>query len=613
MAGSLLLFAFLGIQAFLWFSWWALVRTRAVGIGDGEGALCVTVLYFAHITGASLVLGWVGHLRSEVLVPLLLLSGACLLLVALASPDRSRMFVAPCLRPALGGGVLGGVNRLLLTLVSVALTAALVRGAVSAESKWDALKYHLPMSALMLQEHQLAFGPVHNPAITGYPRNIQIWFHWILAFFKDDRWVDVAQIPFLCLGMVATYTIARRLGSGPQASVTGALLFPFAPVVLAQLTTAYTDVALSALLLSTVALLLIARVHHPKPVLLAFGCSLGLLAGTKLSAVAFAGLLLGVFVVSLVRTHGRKALPALALVVALTLFLGADAYVRNWRLHGNPVYPFRIGVRNVILLPGPWSPGHVHGVGQTRHMNPVVRLLRSWSEVDVAVHSTIFGGFGITWPLLASAIAVSLGLSIRARDRARLGVFAVFLVLFLATPVNFRVRFVIYLLGLGGVSVSHLLDRLALTDRVRMLLGSVAVLVAVVSIGQVWRHEYGLLLSNDPVVRARRADPCAWAQPPSFREMYRWVRDNAPAGSTVVLLESQEDVFPYCLWNRDFSNRVEFAAASTATGLIDLTGRRPGTTMVLPHRSAAYVAYLSDPGAFLEVFSGADVTLVRLR
>jgi len=613
-AEAALSIVFLAIQAFLWFAWWCFVRSRASGLATAEVILCSTVLYFAHIIGTSLVLGWAGFLVRGPLVLLTLLSAAGVLVLALRPSARLRVLAAPRLVLPLGGGTTRILNAVLLVLFGVVLAFTLIQGAISAPSTWDDRKYHLPMSVLMLQEQHLALGPVHNPVIEAYPKNIEIWFHWILSFFRSDRWVDLAQVPFLLLGMVATYCTARRLGSRPATSLAGALLLPFSPVVLRQITTAYTDVAVSALLLSAVALLLIARADGSATVALAFGCAVGLLAGTKFSGVTYAGLCLALFAVVMMRGHRGKCLRSVALVMALMLLLGGDAYIRNWRVHGNPVFPFRIAHRNLpVELPGLWGPGAVYGVAQTSGMNPLSRIVRSWGAVDVVSHSTLFGGFGVTWPFLCVVSALSLGVSIRSRDTARLAVFALFLALFLATPLSFRVRFVIYLLGLGCVCLSHLLDRVAWPAPMRVLLIAAAVSVAAFSTYQMWRTEYVRLFSNDPAVRAMRADSCATAEPAYFRNAYRWVRSNAGAGSTVVVFQSADEFFPYCVWNRTFSNRVEFGQVVSHAELIDLASHRPNTLLFLPHRSAAYTYYASDPDQFREVFSNEHVTVATVR
>lgn len=614
MAEAALSLVFLGMQAFLWLAWWCVVRSRAPGLATAELMLCSTILYFAHIIGTSLILGWLGFLARGPLLLFTLVSGAGALAFALRSSTRHRALAGRRLRLPLGGGMIRSLNVALLVLFGVVFACTVIQGAIWAPSWTDDRKYHLPMSALMLQEHRLSLGPVHNPVIEAYPKDIEIWFHWILSFFRTDRWVDLAQLPYLFLAMVATYCTARRLGSRRATSLAGAMLLPFAPVILTQITTAYTDVAVSALVLSAVALLLIVRSHRSVTVAVAFGCVVGLLAGAKFSGVVFGGVFLAVFVVVSVRGDRAKCLRSVALVIAVSVLLGGDTYIRNWRVHGNPVFPFRVAHRALpIELPGIWGSEVVYGVAHTKDMHPVSRIMRSWAAVDVVRHTAIFGGFGVTWPLLAMISVISLGVSVRSRDTARLLVFALFLALFLATPLNFRVRFVIYLLGLGCVCLSHLLDRPAWPAPMRLLLIAAALSVAGFSTYQLWRTHYVLLFSNDPAVRATRGDPCATARPIYFRDAYQWIRTHAAAGSTVVVFQGSDEFFPYCVWNPTFSNRVEFGQAGSRTELIALASRRHNTLLFLPHSSAAYASYASDPETFQAVFAAEHVTIATLR
>lgn len=602
---------FIAIHALIALAWWRFVRGRARDLSPSETLLCTGILSVAQIIATSLLLGWGGYLARGPLVALLLSGSAVVLIAAghaVRRPAREGTYPHPAV---LGAGILAGFNVALLALLAALLAATLVRGALVASTDWDGLTYHLPMSVLMRQTHALALGPVHNPAIEGYPKNAEIWVHWILSFFGDDRWVDVGQVPFLLLAILATYCVARRLGSGPATAAAGALLLPFSPVVLAQITTAYTDVTFSSLLLSAVALLLIVRCDASLPVRLSFGSAVGLLVGSKFGGLALAAPLLAAFTWITIRSRSRRHPAAdVGLVAALVVLLGADVYVRNLWLHGNPVYPYRIPIPG-LEIPGPWSPASVYGFMQTRELHPLARIARSWAAISVATHTAIFGGFGISWPFFAVVSALSLALSLRARDRLRLAVFALFCAFFLLTPLPFRVRFTIYLLGLGGVAFSHLLDRAAVPARA--LLMSAALAVAAFSTVQIARKDSLSLENKDPSSLADRTDACRRTTPDAFRDAYRWLRRNAPAGSTVVAFVGDQPLFTYCLWNQDLSNRVEFASATTPAALLEIATRRPSTILFLPHRADAYAQYAGGGAGLRELFANDQVTIATAR
>ena len=605
MAASATLITFLAVQSFVYVAWWRWVGARDAALTRAERLLCAAVLSIAQIVGASLLLGWVGWLA---LAPLLTVTLAASAATLFFSGDRFQLpggagLSAGAGRPAPPGKTAAalrvGIAGLAL-LFAVALVIALIRDALLPDPGWDGLKYHLPMSALMRQTQGLDFPAVHNPVIAGYPRNGEIWAHWILTFFGDERWVDLAQLPFLLLAVLATYAIARRLGSQRAAAAIGALLLPFAPVVLMQITTAYTDVALSALLLAAVALLLVRRDDASPAVGLSFGAALGLLIGSKFSGLGFGSILFAAFAFVVLRARRRESLAGLAGVALLAVLLGGDAYARNWRRHGNPFFPYRTSIAG-LELPGPSAATQVYGVRETRDLSPFERQRRSWAAVDVVNQSALFGGFGITGPFLAAISLLSFVLALRARDRSRLAVFVIFAALFAVTPLNFRLRFVIYLLGLGGVSLAHGLDRAG--PRWRALLIAAALGVAGFSTVQFWQTTLATRW-RDPAVWSARADPCRDAEPPPFRAAYAWLRQQAPVGSTLVVFPGPDELFPYCLWTPSFSNRVAFAATA------DLTPYGAEAILFLPHRSEAYARFsATDPVRWRTLFANDAVTL----
>jgi hypothetical protein len=606
------LLSFLALHALIWAGWWSHARAWAAPLSLAERALCATVLGFAQLIGASLALGWLGRLtRGHVVAAAVLVSAA-----VLATGWRRPAAPGTRLRGAalpVGGGGWALLNRTLLALAGVAGVAALARAVVGAPTSFDGLKYHLPLALMMLQEERLAIGPTYNPVFEGYPRNAALWFAWILAFFRSDRWVELAQAPFLLLGMLAVYCLARRLSSGRPASATAALLLPFAPVVLAQITTNYTDVVGSALLLAAVALLLAAVGSRALGAAGAFGAAVGLLMGTKLSGLLFATIFVAVFTGATMLGLGRpgRRVAAVLLAMALAAGLGLDAYARNWIEYGNPLFPYRQSLPG-LELPGPRTAEQVFGVPQTRELHPVARVLRSWQAVGEASETGIFGGFGFTWPLLGLATLVSAGVAVHRRDGPRLAVVALFAGLFVATPLHFRVRFVIYLLGLGAVSLAHLLEQPRWPRGARAALAAAAVAVSTVSLAQVGARSYRFLLPGEAALRAALADPCRHGHPVAMRPALGWVRASAPAGGRVVAFPT-DDLFRYCLWNARFTNRVDFAQPESPAALLATAERRPGSWLVLPHDAAAYRHFTAVRERFVDLYVDAAATVAALR
>ena len=606
-----MLIAFLAFHAVILAAWWRQLAARgaglpahpalpASGLTAGEMLMCAAVLSVAQVVAIALLLGWCGMLAPRPLVVGVAATTAALLL----SPVRGRGGAARdrVAAPAASSTVIWSANAVVLALLVPTLALIVLRGVQAPDFGWDGLRYHLPMSALMRQTGGFDFPPAHNPVINGYPKVGEIWTFWILAFLGTDRWLGVAQVPFLALAMLATYNAARRLGAGRGAALAGALLVPAAPVVLCQITVAYTDVFLAALVLVAVALILAASQSRAAALSPTLGATLGLLLGAKFSGLLFAPFLFAAYAAVAVVVSRRRALPGLALAALLALLLGGDTYVRNLRRHGNPVYPYQTALLG-RALPGPLPDDSIYGVSETLAVPLPTRLWRSWSAVDMVMASGMYGGFGWAGPWLLVLVVLSLAIALRERDRTRLLLFALFAVLLLLTPLNFRLRFVIFLLGLGGISLSHLLERAGPRGRAALMVVTIA--VAIAATRQLWSAE---------LPRLRRAaaapDACREAPAAALRPAYLWLRANG-AGGTVVTFPPAG--FDYCLWTPAVSNRVEFASAATAAELERLDAQ-PAALFFLPRGGTAHAAFAaSDPARWRVVFDDAGAVIATRR
>lgn len=580
---------------------------------SSERLLLASVFWFAQIVAVSLLLGWSGHLSPGLLLACHALVTASVIAVALRRAGPRALLAQARARRVGGGGpgvLVGALSGALLAV----LVLTLARGFFADPFGWDGLKYHLPMAALMRQEQRLFFGPLPNVVIDSYPRNAEIWVHLLLVGVGTDRWVEVGQVPFLLLGMLAVYRIARSLGSGRRASAAGALLLPFAPVVLSQLGTAYTDVTVSALVLASAALLLALRGERSRLTLAGFGCALGLLLGSKFSGLAFCAVFGAGAVAVLRRREGawRPVAPQLAAIAALMFALGGSVYVHDVAVYGSPVYPFGVEIAGVELFAGARDADTPYGLHQTRKLSPLLRVLRSWSRLGETSHSAVLGGFGIAWPLLALVSLGSLVVSVRSRDVARLAAFGLFAALFLVTPLHFRVRFTLYLLGLGGVAFAHLLELRPPGAWLRRGLALGAFAVVVTGVAQVWPERYRPLFAGADA-RAALADRCGWAAEDSFQQAYRWLRDRAARGSVLHVFQRWNDVMPYCLWNRALDDRVVFDDGRDVAGSLDAIAARPGQLLFVDHRAEADALVREHPDRFEPVLVDRSVTLWRTR
>ena len=167
-----------------------------------------------------------------------------------------------------------------------------------------------------------------------------------------------------------------------------------------------------------------------------------------------------------------------------------------------------------------------------------------------------------------------------------------------------------HLLGLGCVGVAHLLDQSTQAPRWQLVLIVAAVAVASCSLCQVWPERFADLFSH----RTRTlAEPCPNGVVAPFGQAYRWVRENAPAGSVVYVFRGAHSQFLYCLWNRDFSNRVEIAEPASEPAFRDLLSAPAPVILFLPHDTRAYRVYQRRSARFTEGFVDVNVSVVIAR
>jgi hypothetical protein len=252
------------------------------------------------------------------------------------------------------------------------------------------------------------------------------------------------------------------------------------------------------------------------------------------------------------------ALPALA--------LGSYWYVRNALLWGNPFYPLPLaglpGNPDILSLVG----ADVRQVGTT---NRFWAVLVSWAS-DLHWRSyyygTQVGGLGAVWLLvLAPAVLVAFVLLVRSRHRLYAwGFLAPGVLLLVLYPGQHHARYTLFLLGLGGVGLAVVLDRLPRWPREGLL--AVVVTAAMFSAAAAsWQ--------------AVDLDPRSFTKGPTPAEVFTLMQlpapergglglrraflgtDRAEPGSTIVVPPEFGDygqpwVLPHALWADDHRRRV---------------------------------------------------------
>lgn len=296
------------------------------------------------------------------------------------------------------------------TLLVVLLGAALIAATAPPDSR-DELVYHLTVPSMWLLQHNwsLPTGNVHW-LLTG---NAEALWTWGLA----TGGLLVPRLLTWLTGVVAlalAWSIARPHGRSVAAAST--LFLAAAPITLVSLATCNVEWPLiAALLLGAAAIERHLRGGDRGDARLA-ALALGLAAGSKLTALPAVAILVGRWVVILAgRRQLRVALRAAAVAALCVAVLAGGWWVRNWRLTGDPVYPFGsmvglvqpapVHVSELVdysRVPWPWRlvPWLWHAT-----VEPAVdhRLHPGWAVLMIGVLAAGWRTAGMPWLAVAGA------------------------------------------------------------------------------------------------------------------------------------------------------------------------------------------------------------------
>lgn len=211
----------------------------------------------------------------------------------------------------------------------------------------DTLSFHLPTVAGWVQSGTIWRVDNFIPDLFfgNYPNNGDVVLLASLLSWHNDFLTHFAIYPFIPLGVVAAYCVARELGAPASAAVLLALTVMSVPVVLEPaLNNALPDAVMFTTFAAGLAFLLRHRRTGATSDLVLAGLGLGLAFGTKWYGVSSVAVVAGIWLGARWRAGARLALVARegALLGGLILAAGGVWLLRNWIFSGNPVYPVRI-------------------------------------------------------------------------------------------------------------------------------------------------------------------------------------------------------------------------------------------------------------------------------
>ncbi len=356
---------------------------------------------------------------------------------------------------------------------------------------WDSLTYHLTNVAQWTQSGVIA--PFETPVDRIWsPANYEVFAAWFTVFLHHDVVVEAAGLPAYLLACLAVYAIGRTLGLKPAGSLIAALGYASTPALLLATTATKNDPIMAALYLMMLALGLDLAVrpgaepgrNRPGQVVLLVGAWL-LALGTKPYILHLTpGLLLAWMLVSIGSESraGWRSLPgsimarvrsnpdgfrlAAGWVLAAGLLLGSFWYVRNWRLMGNPFFPYGVTVEGTQVIP---ASGSVTQLGLTNFLENLNSFVQRFGDKQARITPDLPNTTGWGWVAYGLGLpALAWGLVRRPWTRVLFAGFAVsLLVLFFSSPNSpWNMRYAIWFPALFALAIGFAFDGVLSAERV---------------------------------------------------------------------------------------------------------------------------------------------------
>jgi hypothetical protein len=302
-----------------------------------EDPLALTIaallLATAEAVFLGLVLGAVGLLRVDTGL-------ALLILVALLPLIRARRTGEDLWAPArtLGRRTWARLREhpVISLIAAHAVFAEGLRGLVRPPLSWDAIMYHLLITATWIQDQAITpvFG-MHPTYFYGLqPSNGSVWLWWWMAPSHSEIYANLAFFPQTALLALAAGGIARELGARrhwPLAAFFTLLM----PVVIRFTATQYVDTFVGGCF-AAAAFFALRWMREPRwgDAVMA-GAGMGLTVGAKVLGIPF-GLALGLAIL-LGRGQWSRRLPQAGAALLALVLLGGFFYARNAALGAGPL------------------------------------------------------------------------------------------------------------------------------------------------------------------------------------------------------------------------------------------------------------------------------------
>lgn len=347
---------------------------------------------------------------------------------------------------------------------------------------YDGLAYHMVSVVTWLQTGNFSVTRL-SVWSNVYPMDVETFYTWLVLFLHRGVLANTGQLFFALGGVLAVIGIGRLCGLGRPAALGAGGLFLLTPILIAQLTTNYVDVAFASLVLMSFYFALRYLQEPALSHLLFFGLAAGLTLGSKSSAISFLGadsvVLVGAFIyhrrTQLKAIKGTYVAAGISLVLVPVVLLGTFWYIRTWVTYANPVYPYSVilGHRTIFagwgsvqaLIMDPLTPAIV--LHKPFFEQVAISWLNEPPHLNVQgspytyMYDQRLGGFGPQWILLEfPALIAYVAYAARNRRDILFAFLLPFFLCFLVQPAMWWTRYVLFFVAPGAIALAYFLGQL---------------------------------------------------------------------------------------------------------------------------------------------------------
>ncbi|KPJ52473.1 hypothetical protein AMJ39_07790 [candidate division TA06 bacterium DG_24] len=242
---------------------------------------------------------------------------------------------------------------LILILVTTALVSLV--GALAPPIAYDELSYHLQFPKEYIDAHRICRYPA---VVWGYPQTTEM-LYLLGMLLSGDIVAKLVHFTFYALTLAAIAAFARRYLASHRLGLLAATIFSSMTIVGWLATTAYVDLALTALSFLSVYALANAVLNKERNWSLVAALMWGAAMGVKYTGLLMPGIfVLGVLIYVLLKMEGgfKRSAARFTIAILIAFLLIAPWLAKNIAYVGNPVYPF---LGKVFKTVGPKGLGHL--------------------------------------------------------------------------------------------------------------------------------------------------------------------------------------------------------------------------------------------------------------